>query len=456
MANRLYYPLFKALTENGALAAGYKLYSYEPGTTTQKLLYQDPAASTPHDWPIILDSYGEKEIYTDGPVKLDLQTPEDASVPGWPVDDVEGFTYGSATIAKTADETLSISDIDGANTFTNEGASSTVTLTLPPGASGARCCFYAEEDSLFVIQADGSNRFRWGGEVGATGGYIASDVVGTYVEIFWTGTEWAIMTLAGNWNYLLSGQSNEGTWNHTPISTDELGLEFEWVSATSFKVKEGLITDSGGEHVLRLSGDMTKTISAWASGDGNGSLQGSLTAENFFSVYLIKNSTTGAVDVAIESDTTTLSSCPTGYDVQRWVGPLYVDSSSEIPEFDFTKGVPHTIQYTDDIQIASLSGATDQSTTVDVTQYFPTGLTAKIVNIGVEIDSGGCSTVSGQPSCHFYFNQSAEITLSGLPCETPDGGLWSGTEITCKYSVHEASTSAASCAYNFKQITFNR
>lgn len=456
MANRLTYPLFKAFTQSGALGAGYKLYSYEAGTTTPKSLYQDVGATTAHDNPVVLSSLGENEIFVDGPTKLDLTDENGVSQPGWPIDDVEGYSYGSTGSAKTSDYTLTASDLDGSMTFTNDGATGTVTLTLPAGVDGARVCFYVAEAELLLIQADGDDRFRWGGEVSATGGYISSDDVGTHVEIFWSGDEWAIISLAGDWNYLLSGQTNEGTWSHTPVSTDELGLELEWVSATSFKVTEGLITDSGGDHVLQLSSAMTKTLSAFATGTGNGSLEGSLTGDLFVSVYLIKNTTTGAVDIAIEENTTTLSSYPTGFDVQRWLGTLYIDSGSEIPEFEFTKANPHIITYTDTIQIASLSGATAQSTAVTVSKYFPTSLTTKIVNVGVYENGATCSTVSGQPSCSFYFVTYAKVTSTSQDCTMPDGGLWSGTQITCSYVVREASTTAASCTYDFKMITFNR
>lgn len=458
MANKFVYPLFKAFSQLGALAAGYKLYSYEAGTTTPKTVYQDKALTTAHTNPIVLNSLGEApaEIYTTGLTKWSLTDTDDVVQPGWPIDNLEGYTYESTGEDKTSDYTIDPSEMDGAYTFTNSGATDTVTLTLPAGFSGARCCFYVAEDQLLLVQADGEEKFRWGQETSASGGYISSNVTGTHVEIFWSGDDWAIISLAGEWNYLLSGSSNEGQWSHTPITTDELGLELEWVSATSFKVKEGLITDSGNNHVMKLTSDMTKTISAFTAGSGNGSLQGSLSASTFVSVYLIKNVTSGAVDVAIESNTTTLSSYPTGYTVQRWLGTLYINASSQIPEFDFTKAVPHVVTYSDTIQIASLSGATDQSTAVTVSAYFPTSLTTKIVNVGVEIDSGGCTTVSGQPSCYFYFDQTAKVTSTGLSCAMPDGGLWSGTQITCGYTVREASTTGASCTYNFKMITFNR
>ncbi len=50
-------------TNNGTLASGYKLYTYESGTTTPLATYTDKAQTTANANPIILDSRGEAVIY---------------------------------------------------------------------------------------------------------------------------------------------------------------------------------------------------------------------------------------------------------------------------------------------------------------------------------------------------------------------------------------------------------
>jgi hypothetical protein len=51
------------LTNNGTPASGYKLYTYESGTTTPLATYTDKAQTTANANPIILDSRGEAVIY---------------------------------------------------------------------------------------------------------------------------------------------------------------------------------------------------------------------------------------------------------------------------------------------------------------------------------------------------------------------------------------------------------
>jgi len=55
----LSYPKFQAFDNNGRLLIGGKLYSYQPGTSTQKPVYSDRALKVPHTNPVILDSRGE-------------------------------------------------------------------------------------------------------------------------------------------------------------------------------------------------------------------------------------------------------------------------------------------------------------------------------------------------------------------------------------------------------------
>jgi len=92
MAIRLKYPKFKVFTSAGALAAGYKLWTYAAGTSNLLTTYQDSAGTTPHTNPIILDSLGEKEVYVDAAVKLTLMDTEDAVQDGWPVDNIDPTT----------------------------------------------------------------------------------------------------------------------------------------------------------------------------------------------------------------------------------------------------------------------------------------------------------------------------------------------------------------------------
>lgn len=75
-------------------AVGYKLYTYEAGTTTPKATYADSDAQTPLANPIVLDANGECAPYGVGTYKLLLADPSGATVDGWPQDNV--YLTGSA------------------------------------------------------------------------------------------------------------------------------------------------------------------------------------------------------------------------------------------------------------------------------------------------------------------------------------------------------------------------
>lgn len=59
---------------SGAVAAGYYVYTYQPGTTTPKATYTDYTGATPNSNPIVLDARGEEEIWWDGQYKVAVYT----------------------------------------------------------------------------------------------------------------------------------------------------------------------------------------------------------------------------------------------------------------------------------------------------------------------------------------------------------------------------------------------
>jgi len=85
--------------DSGEFAAGYKLYTYDSGTTTPKVTYSDQAGTIPNTNPIVLDAAGKCSLWLGtGEYTLALKTPADALVDSW--DDVGGVP------AATADEFL--------------------------------------------------------------------------------------------------------------------------------------------------------------------------------------------------------------------------------------------------------------------------------------------------------------------------------------------------------------
>ena len=83
-------PKFQAFDSSGDPLSGGLLYTYEPGTTTEKTTYSDQALSVANSNPIVLNSRGEPtgpaNIFIDAATKFVLKT--SAGVEIWSVDNV--------------------------------------------------------------------------------------------------------------------------------------------------------------------------------------------------------------------------------------------------------------------------------------------------------------------------------------------------------------------------------
>ena len=146
--NPLSYPKLKAWNPTtGAPLAGGKLYSFYPGGETPKNTYSDSGLTTANKNPVILDVYGEADVYLNGSTKLVLKTSADISV--WTMDSVttpndyfiDAAAYGSnqagIEAAKTAigsnNRTLNLSAATWAITG-DMTIPSNITLRMDQGA----------------------------------------------------------------------------------------------------------------------------------------------------------------------------------------------------------------------------------------------------------------------------------------------------------------------------------
>lgn len=71
---------------DGLPAAGFKLYTYQAGTSTPLATFTDSAGLVPHENPITLDAKGEALIFWDGAYRVDLLGPNGSQVTGYPID----------------------------------------------------------------------------------------------------------------------------------------------------------------------------------------------------------------------------------------------------------------------------------------------------------------------------------------------------------------------------------
>lgn len=107
-------PKFQAFDSNGDPLSGGLLYTYEPGTTTNKATYSDKDLTTPNANPVVLDSRGEATVYLDGSTKLLLKTSDGTTI--WTMDNVQtdkgpSYTASPAGYIAVFNSTSSVSGI---------------------------------------------------------------------------------------------------------------------------------------------------------------------------------------------------------------------------------------------------------------------------------------------------------------------------------------------------------
>jgi hypothetical protein len=100
-------------------------------------------------------------------------------------------------------------------------------------------------------------------------------------------------------------------------------------SSTAFSVAAGLACDSTAVDNLLLPSALSKSTSAWASGNGAGALDSGAIANNtWYHAFVIKNPTTTAVDVLV-SLSPTAPTLPSGYTLFRRIGSMKTNASGQ-------------------------------------------------------------------------------------------------------------------------------
>ena len=99
---RITYPKIQCLTNNGLLAVGWEIHTYDAGGMTPAVSYSNRTLTTPNANPVVLNARGEADIYTGKALKLIFTIPGgDPGSPIWSVDYVgeqqSNFVTGSAT-----------------------------------------------------------------------------------------------------------------------------------------------------------------------------------------------------------------------------------------------------------------------------------------------------------------------------------------------------------------------
>jgi hypothetical protein len=135
----------------------------------------------------------------------------------------------------------------------------------------------------------------------------------------------------------VSGVLTVGSGNVLESSAIIRSLSFKgaltYATATTFSLAPGGVGDDTFVSTMILSSTLTKSLSAWAVGNNNGSLDtGAIAASTGYYVYLIKRPDTGVVDILISLSATS-PTLPSNYTLKRMIGWVLTNGSSQLVQW---------------------------------------------------------------------------------------------------------------------------
>lgn len=100
---------------------------------------------------------------------------------------------------KTEDYTIDIDDFSANTVFTNTSASGSVNITLISGTNNYNASMYISDNEYMKFTAVNSQTIRFSDTQSSGNGYVRSNTIGNFIEMLWTGTEWSIVNIVGEW-----------------------------------------------------------------------------------------------------------------------------------------------------------------------------------------------------------------------------------------------------------------
>lgn len=207
MARLLSYPRFKFTQDDGTPAVGWKVASYQAGTSTPLSTYTDQSGTVVNANPTILDGSGEAEIWLDPDAAYKIVLKDENDVVQWTVDDVN-----AADILAATSLTVSGSTSLQATTATTISASGQVTSTVVTGTAPLVIASTTKVANLNVDKLDDQD---W-----ASPGAIGSNTPSTGVFTSLSGTSVATRSAANGSSATINVTSEEVTLSTSGTTTD--------------------------------------------------------------------------------------------------------------------------------------------------------------------------------------------------------------------------------------------
>ena len=168
------------------------------------------------------------------------------------------------------------------------------------------------------------------------------------------GTDGKTLTL--NASTVIQGTDGNIIDTRALIRSIDQGLLYTWVSNTSFSIGAGCRGDDTFVSTMLLASALTKTTSSWAVGTAAGGLDtGSIAANTWYYIYLIKRPDTGVVDVLFSTSPTS-PTLPTNYTLKRLFDAVKTNGSSQfIQTIGYSDGTQEFVTVTNDVSDGALS-----------------------------------------------------------------------------------------------------
>jgi hypothetical protein len=328
MAQRLYLPIEQVFSNIGLIGTGYKLYTYETGTTTPKATYSNVALSSANTNPIVADSAGRLgDIFVDdlSTYKLILKDADDVEI--WDADPVDPKTF-------------SLADFDPRPTSfwgTTAGTSTAYTLDADPDVAA-----YSSNQTFF---------FACHTDCGASPTMAVDGLSALSLKKYdGTGSKSPLVS-----NDIRSGQTYIARNDGVDIIIFNPEIPIDNVATTTtrgYSYIPSRITVSKGtdaDHDIdftagnfnfddgsgqAIASALTKQIDAtWVAGDNAGGLDtGTVAADTTYHMFAIWNPTTETADFLFSASYSS-PTLPSGYTKKDWVMAVTTDGSSNIRAF---------------------------------------------------------------------------------------------------------------------------
>lgn len=282
-------PVFREFDADGLPLAGGYAYFYAAGTDTPKDVYQDAAGVAAHPNPVILDSRGEAVIYGNGAYKVITKTP-------------------SGTTVRTVDNYKILNISPFAETLLDDDDAASIRATLELGSAAL---LDAGTNPNNVVQLDANNPARLPAVDGR-----ALDLTNM------PDANLPASALAFPRSYLSGLSISNSTSGESPDADHDIDIA------------AGECRDSTHTENIVLDSAITKQLDAsWEEGDFAGMLDGGeVQIDTWYHIFVIKNPTTGTVDV-LASTSASAPTLPEGYTKFRRIGSVRTDADANIQAF---------------------------------------------------------------------------------------------------------------------------